>query len=309
MTQEPNDDMYCSNTTQSQIVYLAEIIVYVPIFFLGLFLNAFALWVFCWRLGKWTETRVYMTNLALSDCLFVCTLPLKLIFKTRMLTIPCLILEGAYFINRYTSIFLITITAVDRYIAIRYPFRAKNIRSPLKSAFFCGVLWTLMISLLCATKLLDKREKGICFRKVEKNPSLNLFASVIWGFLIPLTVLSFCSIEVTKKLKKKKRTHPHEARLIQKAISIICANITVFIICFLPLHVAIFIQFIADCANVSCTKRNEISTFLDLAGILANTNCCLDAICYYFVNKEFQEASMELTTKYENSEKEDSDIC
>ncbi|KAJ7324918.1 hypothetical protein JRQ81_017938 [Phrynocephalus forsythii] len=306
MIQEPNNNGHC-NTNQSQIVYLTEIIVYVPIFLFGLFLNAFALWVFCCRLGKWTETRVYMTNLALSDCLFVFTLPLKLIYRTQAVTVPCLILECAYFINRYTSVFLITITAVDRYIAIRYPLQAKNIRSPVKSAVVCGVIWTLMISILCATKLLERQERGICFRKAEKQPSVSLFTSVIWGFLIPLTILSFCSIEVTKKLKKKKKIHLHETRMIQKAIRIIRANITVFVICFLPLHVAIFVQFVADYANASCTYRDKIAIFLDFAGILANTNCCLDAICYYFVNKEFQEASMELTTKYQSSEQEVSD--
>ncbi|XP_078245362.1 G-protein coupled receptor 35 isoform X1 [Pogona vitticeps] len=308
MTQDPNDNVYCNNTiNQSQTIDVTETIVYIPVCFFGIILNAFAIWVFCCRMGKWTETRVYMTNLALSDFLFVCILPLKIIYRAQTVTIPCLIMECAYFINRYMSVFLITITALDRYIAITYPLRAKDIRSPLKSVVVCGVLWTLMISLLCIAKVMDDRTKGICFRKINKEPSPHLFASVIWGFLIPLTILSFCSIEVTRKLKKKKRTHPHEARLIQKAINIICANIIVFIICFLPLHVAILIQFIADSTDASCTKRAKISIFLDHAGILANTNCCLDAICYYFVNKEFQEVSLELTTKYQSPENEDSD--
>ena len=34
---------------------------------LGLLLNGLALWVLCWRLPRWTETRIYMANLAVAD--------------------------------------------------------------------------------------------------------------------------------------------------------------------------------------------------------------------------------------------------
>ncbi|KAL8187718.1 UNVERIFIED_CONTAM: hypothetical protein K2H54_054620 [Gekko kuhli] len=121
-----------------------QIFVYIPVFFIGVILNALALKVFCCKLSKWTETRVYMVNLAIADCLIPITLPFKMILKSKNVDMLCLVLESAYFINRYMSIFLITITAVDRYITIWYPFKAKQVRSPQKSGLVCGILWTLM---------------------------------------------------------------------------------------------------------------------------------------------------------------------
>ncbi|XP_066478551.1 G-protein coupled receptor 35-like [Tiliqua scincoides] len=291
-----------SHSTNSTISSI-QTIVYIPVFIIGVILNALALKVFCCKLSKWTETRVYMTNLAIADCLLLFTLPLKIIYKTQVSTL-CLILESAYFINRYMSIFLITITAVDRCFAISYPFKAKTMRSPLKSAVICGFLWALMISIICVTKLYEKRvEPVVCFKKVSREPSFPVFASVIWGFVIPLTILCFCSIQVKRKLIAKKCSDAHEEKQIQKAINIIGANMAVFIICFLPIHVAQIVRFIVDMLQASCTVIENTDIFVNLAGIIANTNCCLDAICYYFVNREFQEASLELISNISSSQK------
>ncbi|CAI5775508.1 G35-likeprotein coupled receptor 35-like [Podarcis lilfordi] len=311
MTQEVSQELNC-NTTSSQEIFLTQALIYIPIFCFGVILNALALKIFCCTLSKWTETRVYMTNLAIADFLLLFTLPFKMAYKTINVTTLCLAFESAYFINRYMSIFLITITAVDRYIAIKYPLKARHIRSPLKSAVISGFLWALIISIVYVTKKFEKRaSSGTCFRRISREPSMYVFASVIWGFFIPLTIFSFCSIQITKKLMKKKKTNPYEEKRIQKAINIIFANMSVFVICFLPIHFAYLIRSIADFAEASCTLIEKIDNFTNLAGIIANTNCCLDAICYYFVNKEFQEASMKLKTKYLTQQKqgtEDQDL-
>ncbi|KAK9401107.1 hypothetical protein NXF25_011821 [Crotalus adamanteus] len=296
--------MNFSNHTSEENILLAQAIIYVPVFFIGVILNVFALRVFCCKLIKWTETRVYMTNLAITDCLFLFTLPFKISIPTYMNKL-CMVLEIAYFINRYMSIFLIIIIALDRYIAIRFPLQAKNIRSPLKSALVCGLFWIIIISIVFVSTYVDKKEnKTICFQTNYRIPSVPSFAAVIWGFLIPLIVLSFCSVQIIKKLTRKKKIHLHEKKVIQKAINIILANLTTFIICFLPLHVAYFIIYI-DLINASDAKQN---LFLNVVIILANTNCCLDAFCYYFVSQEFQEASLVLKTQNQASENQDTKI-
>ncbi|XP_063162186.1 G-protein coupled receptor 35 [Candoia aspera] len=301
--------MNCSNlTSENHAVHLAQTFIYVPVFFTGIILNMLALRVFCCRLTKWTETRIYMTNLAITDCLFLFTLPFKLVYRTDHMDKLCIVLEAAYFINRYMSIFLITVIALDRYIAVRYPLQAKNVRSPLKSALVCGLFWILMISIVCISKYMnDEEDPGICFRSISRRPSVHSFAIVIWGFLIPLIILSFCSIQIIKKLTRKKNVDLHEEKLIQKAIKIILANMTTFIICFLPLHVAYFIQFI-EFTDASCAKRKQNDLFLNVAAILANINCCLDAFCYYFVSKEFQEASIDLRTQHQVPENQDTEM-
>ncbi|XP_009458765.1 PREDICTED: G-protein coupled receptor 35-like [Nipponia nippon] len=107
---------------------LVQLCVYIPVLLLGILLNVLALWVFCCKLRKWTETRVYMVNLAVADCLLLFTLPFKTLSQFHQLKVGkwCLVLEGGYFINRLMSIGIITVVAADRYLAIKYPLKAKK---------------------------------------------------------------------------------------------------------------------------------------------------------------------------------------
>ncbi|NWW76397.1 GPR35 protein, partial [Climacteris rufus] len=294
------------NITAYESFSLVQLCVYIPVLVLGIVLNVLALWVFCCKLSKWTETRVYMVNLAVADCLLLFTLPFKTLSQFQHLKADrwCLVLEGSYFMNRFMSIGIITITAVDRYLAIKYPLRAKALRSPLKAAFASGFLW---IVLLCEISLIksfeDRRENDLCFEKSSVTPSVITLCATITGFFLPLLILSYCSIQIIAELTRKKNENCHKEKLIRKAVYIVSANMAVFIICFLPLYLGHLLRFVMDSLSSDCSAIQSINNFVHFASILANTNCCLDAICYYFVNEEFKEASSKLAkSKSEASE-------
>lgn len=294
----------CSITADESFP-LVQLCVYIPVLLLGLLLNMLALWVFCWKLGKWTETRVYMVNLAVADCLLLLTLPFKTLSHFHQLKVGkwCLVLEGGYFINRLMSIGIITVVAADRYLAIKYPLKAKVLRSPLKAAFASGFLWIVITCILCLIKKFEEREQDeLCFEKSSIRPSVVTLCAIIVGFFIPLIILSYCSIQVIAELLRKKNEDCHQRRLIRKAVYIVSANMAVFIVCFLPLYLGHLLRFIMDSISSNCSAIQGVNNFVHLASVLANTNCCLDAICYYFVNKEFKEASPKLVrSKSESS--------
>lgn len=285
---------------------LVQLCVYIPVLVSGILLNMLALWVFCCKLGKWTETRVYMVNLAVADCLLLFTLPFKTLSQFHQLKVGrwCLVLEGGYFINRLMSIGIITVIAADRYLAIKYPLKAKVLRSPLKAAFASGFLWIVTICVMSLIKKLEDRgQDELCFEKSSVKPSVITLCAIIVGFFIPLIILSYCSIQVIAELMRKKNENCHKEKLIRKAVYIVSANMAVFIVCFLPLYLGHLLRFVMDSISSNCSAIQRVNNFVHLASVLANTNCCLDAICYYFVNKEFKEASPKLVkSKSEASE-------
>ncbi|NXE72370.1 GPR35 protein, partial [Cochlearius cochlearius] len=300
------NDSSC-NITAYENFPLVQLCVYIPVLLLGILLNVLALWVFCWKLDKWTETRVYMVNLAVADCLLLFTLPFKTLTQLHQLKASswCLILEGGYFINRLMSISIITVVAVDRYLAIKYPLKARALRSPLKAALASGFLWIVIICVMSLIKKLEDREQDkLCFEKSSVKPSVITLCAIIVGFFIPLIILSYCSIQVITELMRKKNENCHKEKLIRKAIYIVSANMAVFIVCFLPLYLGHLIRFIMDSISSNCSAIQKVSNFVHLASVLANTNCCLDAICYYFVNKEFKEASPKLARSKSEASKE-----
>ncbi|NXQ57288.1 GPR35 protein, partial [Anthoscopus minutus] len=282
------------NITAYEIFSLVQLCVYSPVLVLGLTMNVLALWVFCCKLSKWTETRVYMVNLAMADCLLLFTLPFKTLSQFQHLKVDgwCLVLEGGYFMNRFISIGIITIISTDRYLAIKYPLRSKALRSPLKAAFASGLLWIVIICEISLIKSFeDRREDEFCFEKSSVTPSVITLCAIITGFFIPLLILSYCSVQIIAELRRKKKENCHNEKLTRKAVYIVSANMAVFIICFLPLYLGHLLRFIMDSISSDCSAIQSINNFVHFSSILANTNCCLDAICYYFVNKEFKEAS------------------
>ncbi|NWT11652.1 GPR35 protein, partial [Vireo altiloquus] len=282
------------NITVYGIFSFVQLSVYIPVLGLGTVLNVSALHMFCCKLGKWTETTVYMVNLAVADCLLLFTLPFKTLslFLHRKVDGWCLVLEGGYFINRFMSIGIIILIAIDRYLAIKYPLRSKALRSPLKAARASGFLWIVII---CGTSLIksleDRRQDDFCFEKSSVTPSVITLCASIIGFFVPLVILSYCSIRIIAELTRRKNENCHDEQLNTKAVYIVSANMAVFIICFLPLYLGHLLRFIMDSIGSDCSAIQSINNFVHFASILANTNCCLDAICYYFVNKEFKEAS------------------
>ncbi|XP_067394744.1 G-protein coupled receptor 35 [Emydura macquarii macquarii] len=281
----------CSNIQKpSYNVQLIQVIIYAIIFPFGAMFNVLALWVFCCKLKKWTETKVYMINLVIADCAVVCTLPFTIYFlwKEWRRDTLCLTIQTIYLTNMFMSIYIITIISVDRYIAIKYPLKAKSLRSPRKAALICGFLW---VSLIIGLTLGQNRKESLCFQKLSTTPSIAVPYWFFLVFLIPLIILSFCSMHIIKSLKKKMIMDPHEKKLIEKSIYIVSANMIVFIVCFLPAQTGMLVRFVMEKNGVTCLAIQNIRNFISVSTCIANSNCCMDAICYYFVAKEFQEAS------------------
>uniref|UniRef100_A0A8C4YJM8 G-protein coupled receptors family 1 profile domain-containing protein n=1 Tax=Gopherus evgoodei TaxID=1825980 RepID=A0A8C4YJM8_9SAUR len=282
----------CNNSLKLNYnVRLIQVIIYATIFPFGAIFNVLALWVFCCKLKKWTETRVYMINLIIADCSVVCSLPFTIYFiwNDWHRDTLCLTIQSIYLINMSMSIYIITVISIDRYIAIKYPLKAKSLRSPLKAALICGLLW---VSTITGVNIKQETSEPLCFQKLSTKPSTKtILLSSILGFFIPLVILSFCSIQVIRCLKMKNNMSPPEETSIQKALWIVSMNLSVFIICFLPFNVGLLVRYAMDATGAACSLRNNASLFIRVAAWVANSNCCLDTLCYYFVAKEFQEAS------------------
>ncbi|KFQ62527.1 G-protein coupled receptor 35, partial [Pelecanus crispus] len=271
-------------------IVLFELIIYIPVLSLGIPLNTFAFWVFCCKLKRWTETRVYMINLMVADGFLLFALPFLIYFTKYNHPIDnlCLTIQNVYSTNVPMSILIITLIAIDRYIAIKFPLKAKILRSPLKSASICGFLWIALIIYSCLRPKFHGGQEQYCFQKQSIQPNYSLLFSIIFGYFIPLGIVIFCSVQVIKCLKEKMATSPYERKLIQKAIHIFSVNLCVFIICFSPFYITLLLRFAVDVAG-ACSLLLKVRVSVRICACLANTNCCLDAFCYYFAAKESQE--------------------
>ncbi|XP_069321529.1 G-protein coupled receptor 35 [Eulemur rufifrons] len=266
------------------LAYLGTLLV------LGLLLNGLALWVFCRRMQRWTETRVYMTNLAGADLCLLCAMPFVLysLQHTSTDTPLCQLSQSIYLTNRYMSISLVVAIAVDRYLAVRHPLRARSLRSPRQAVAVCAVLWVLVISSVVARWVLGMQEGGFCFATHSRH-SFKTTVFSLMGFYLPLAVLVFCSLQVVTALAQRPATDRGQAEATRRAARMVWANLVVFVVCFLPLHVALTVH--VALGTQTCAVSRALGHALFFTSKLSDANCCLDAICYYYMAREFQEAS------------------
>ncbi|XP_075057780.1 G-protein coupled receptor 35-like isoform X1 [Mixophyes fleayi] len=284
----------CSYVTgRNKDVDLFLQILHTIVMILGILFNSLAIWVFCFKMKKWTEARVFMMNLLLSDCCLLFTTPFR-IYAIRgdweLGKALCSVQTSIYFMNMYMGIAIITLISVDRYVAIKFPLRARAFRSPKKAAVACGIVWLLFI----ATRIYVDVTKGqfgekTCFRKVFAKPlEIALYFSIL-GFCVPMVILTFCSIEIIRTLKRKDKLSANEEKDIQKTINIVSANLAIFLLCFLPSGTGNIIRFVLESLQLECSVLKAINDFVRCAQGLSDLNCCLDSLCYYFVAKEFWE--------------------
>ncbi|KAM9663693.1 G-protein coupled receptor 35-like [Trichechus inunguis] len=260
---------------------------------LGTLLNGLALWVFGCRLRKWTETRIYMVNLVAADCLLLLSLP-GILFTLGPVggareDARCRVLQSFYYVNTYMSISLLTAIAADRYAALCFPLRARAWRCPRQAAITCAALWLLVTGAVALRASWLSAGETFCFGRSQTRSPRTVVLSLLLFFL-PLLVLSFCSVQVLHHLLRKwTRAQPQAAAAIRKAICVVAANLVTFVLCFLPLHAALLAKLVAQWMDAACPTMQMVTTCVQVASRIANTNCCLDAVGYYFVVREFQE--------------------
>ncbi|PKU39677.1 g-protein coupled receptor 55-like [Limosa lapponica baueri] len=288
-----NSSRECNFTDIDRLANTLRLGISIPTFILGLVLNALVLYMFCCFWKKHTKTSVYMINLALADVLLLLSLPLKLHYsETEAPGRLCSFIESLYFVNMYSSIFIIVCITFDRYVCIRHPFEGRANQSTKWAILSCCFIWAA--TWLCSIPMYVSRKKNHfkCFSNMSQEVAWStpyIVSLEFFGFLIPLAVTVFCSVQSILILLNHKSQAKKKAEG-SGSLRVIIINLVVFLVCFTPIHLAICLQYLVKRhVIVDCNLQQSISLFIQVSMILANLNCCLDAIFYYFAAKEFCE--------------------
>ncbi|XP_040026938.2 G-protein coupled receptor 55 [Gasterosteus aculeatus] len=288
----------CSLEEVDRPMRYLELSIYIPIFLLGSILNVAALLVFCVFLRKWTESTIYMTSLALMDLLFLFPLPFKMYAANNLwppsLQPLCSVLESLYFGGTYGSIYTIVCIAVDRWVAICHPFKAKQLRSPAVALGSCVGVWALVLAAVSSTTHRFRETKQTdfhCFHRFSEDgwsPPL-IICLLVFGFLVPALVVVYCSARTIWALKRSGQRSP-QSRACAK---IIFSSLGAFVLPFTPSHLGILLQFLVHQGVIQdCGNKTTITVFLQTAMCLSNVTCCLDALCYYFIAHEVRSPKL-----------------
>uniref|UniRef100_A0AAY5KQK0 G-protein coupled receptors family 1 profile domain-containing protein n=1 Tax=Esox lucius TaxID=8010 RepID=A0AAY5KQK0_ESOLU len=273
----------CNKESPSNMKVLQGL-AYLSVFLVGLVLNIVALSVFFAKRATWTGTHIYMLNLSVADCALILFLPFRIYDSFLCLSNLnlCSILISIHYINMYASIFTVTAISIHRYVAVKFPFQTRAWHSKKVARFVCGAVWIIVLAISIMFSIANSPSHlSSCFERREKMPVELLVVLEVLGYLVPLFIIMFCSIQIILVLLKKKN---EDITLEKNIVGIVTANLIVFVVCFTPIHVGYLLRYL--------DSDNSYNIIWLVCEWIATTNCTFDSISYYYLLKVFySEAS------------------
>ncbi|XP_059811507.1 lysophosphatidic acid receptor 5-like isoform X1 [Hypanus sabinus] len=275
---------------------------------IGLPLNAVALWVFICLLGLRTVVTVYLVNLAACDLLFTLALPLRIYYFTTDLwplgNVLCQLAGSLFQLNMYGSCLFLAAVNVDRFLALVHPLYSRPMRRRRVAWKVCGVVWALIVlgsipvALAHDTSCCQGANSTVevrCFESFSKRAwKMELLPLVvlaeILGFLLPLSVVLYCSVRILYTLSRRGGSRQGEGEVRRKKVRLLLlANATIFVLCFLPYNLLLASYAGLRAKDSGNTElRAKLRFALQITMLLSSSNCCLDPLVYYFSTEGFR---------------------
>ncbi|KAI1893636.1 hypothetical protein AGOR_G00125750 [Albula goreensis] len=239
----------CSINSFKRRVYPAT---YLLIFFLGLAFGGVSLCSFfsIFRAKRhFTSVNLYMFNLLVSDLMLLCSLPFRASYYLMdsgwvFGDSTCRLVSFVFYINMYGSIYFFVVLSVMRYLAVMHPYRYIELQKGRAAWVVCLVIWLVVslasLPLLGAGSTNDNMGQTKCLELVRKNIDTIVAmnnATLFFGFVLPVAVVTFCYIYIVCNLLKPKDIGGKRRPSHRMSCALVVIVLTIFLICFLPYHV------------------------------------------------------------------------
>ncbi|XP_076963387.1 putative P2Y purinoceptor 10 [Callospermophilus lateralis] len=275
---------------------------YILIFIPGLVANSAALWVLCRFISKKNKAIIFMINLSVADLAHVLSLPLRIYYYInhnwpfqRALCLLCFYLK---YLNMYASIFFLTCISLQRCFFLLKPFRARN----WKRRYDVGIsaaIWVIVGTACLPLPILRSanlaKNTKFCFadlglHNISMASSIGMVtAAELGGFVLPVIIITYCTWKTRKSLQEF-QVPPQNTKERKKALRMVLMCAVVFIVCFTPYHLNFpFFMMVKQHVFSNCSFIKSTLCFHIISLCLANLNCCLDPVVYYFMTSEFRD--------------------
>ncbi|XP_063342926.1 C-C chemokine receptor type 2-like, partial [Pelmatolapia mariae] len=279
-------------------VFLATL--YSLIFILGFIGNGLVVCVLVKHRLQCNLTDICLFNLALSDLLFIFTLPFyshyARVGQWTFGDFMCRLLSGSHHTGFFSSIFFMVVMTLDHYMIIVHAHRVARYRTKRAAIILTVLVWMLsmFVSLpdfIFTQEIQEKSQKIRCNYPQESKvwEHYNLFTTNVLGLLIPLLVMVGCYFRIIPTLVSIRTAKKH--RIVKLIICIVVA----FFLLWAPYNISRFLKFLQEKGKIprsdSWDKNLRLSVVVTEA--LAYTHCCLNPIIYAFVREKFVKRALQ----------------
>ena len=218
----------------------------------------------------------------------------------------CKIVHYTSNVTACTSIMLLVLMSIDRYIAIARPYSSLSYRNEKNTIFVVLILWFITsTSSIYHAFLWENHQyqfasskRSVCVLKfyiikhssdnkslinnVEMKIRLHYLASFIILYLLPLISIFIIYGLIIYKLSENKGKQVGKSK--RRVTCMVIAVISCFIVCWTPMQIMLLLQHVF----VKQFQKHEIVILIFSNG-LSYLNSCINPIIYGFSNNEFKK--------------------
>ncbi|XP_043101817.1 leukotriene B4 receptor 1 [Puntigrus tetrazona] len=264
--------------------------------------NLLVVWTILKHVKQRSHTVLLILHLAVADLLVLVTLPLWIYSLARSWVFGEAACKAmVYIINAcmYSSVFIITVMSVERFLAVRYPFASIGWKKRQALNKVLLIIW--MASFLLSIPIIETQTLGdvhgqnqCLFREYESDAKEAVFLTLesLIGFVIPFFTLLVCygclfSRIVQMNFKSKR-----------KSTGLICGVVVMFGLCWIPYHVGNFLSLISLAVKhsnpvVAESLEEACTTMTIIAGALAFISSSVNPVLYVFAARTFRSSLRE----------------
>ncbi|KAM3611194.1 uncharacterized protein V6R79_014811 [Siganus canaliculatus] len=251
---------------------------------------------------KKTVNTTWYLSLAISDFVFCAFLPFSI---TNMVMeewvfglFLCKFASCVLFLNMFSSIFLLVIISIDRFVSVVFPVWAQNHRTIKKASVVVVLAWLLAIGLSVPSVIFrdvaSHLGRSVCYNNYTLHKSSHSIVAVsrlIAGFVVPFIIIILCYSIIILRLRTSRMTKN------SKPFRVMTALIAAFFICWLPYHVFVLLEL--DHKNYNHTV---LTTGLKIGPTMAAANSFLNPVLYVFMGNDFKKKfRISVLSKMENA--------
>ncbi|XP_060928479.1 succinate receptor 1-like [Limanda limanda] len=259
-------------------------------------------YIFC--LPVWQSCNIYLFNLAVSDLIFLCTLPgLSYLYANdQAITSPfaCVINRYVLHVNLYSSILFMVWLSMDRFLLIKHPMRDHYLLRPRAALLVSGLSWLAVnveVAPMIALMVQDlqsenwSRCKDFASLKGDINPFGYSLGLTLTGYILPLLAMCGFSYQIARLLRVQERTMQHRAKSYKRALRVVASAAAMFLVLYTPYHVLrnITIAFRQPWAGVKLCTGMYVQGLYILTRPLAFMHSVINPVFYFLMGDKFRQ--------------------
>ncbi|KAF7485497.1 C-C chemokine receptor type 2-like [Marmota monax] len=244
----------------------------------------------CKKLKSMTD--IYLLNLAISDLLFLLTLPFWAHYAANEWIfgdVMCKSLTGMYQIGYFGGIFFIILLTIDRYLAIVHAVFALKARTVTFGVVTSGITWVAAMFAsvpgIIFTRFQEENSHYSCgpyFPLKWKN--FHTIMRNVLSLVLPLLVMVICYSGILRTLLRCRNE-----RKRHKAVRLIFTIMIVYFLFWAPYNIILLLTTFQEFFGLSnCESTSQLDQAMQVTETLGMTHCCINPVIYAFVGEKFR---------------------